>query len=173
MKLPKDFWQGWSIGKQSGDSILKLLNKHKPKKILDLGSGYSTVLFGLWAKENGAEVISLEQSQLFLGKTRKLLAEYDLDTKVNYAPLVDTEHGIFYNYDLPDNIDFVLIDGPAWSNNGRKAAFYEVYPHLSKDYVVWVDDAYRDLNRQARLQWQKDFPIKVIEDNYRSVIITP
>lgn len=173
MKLSKDFWQGWSIGKESGDSILKLLNKHKPKKILDLGSGYSTVLFGLWAKEHAAEVISLEQSQLYLAKTRKLLQQYGLDVQVTYAPLTETPYGLFYKYDFPDEIDFVLIDGPAWSNNGRGASFYAIQPHLSKNYVVYVDDAYREQDRQAREAWQQQFGFKITPNNTRSVIITP
>lgn len=171
--LDKEFWQGWSIGYQSAEEILKLLNKHKPKKILDLGSGYSTVMFALWAKDNDAEVISLEQSMAWLNKTKKLLAQKNISANVHYAPLVNTKHGLFYDYKLPDNIDFALIDGPAWTNNGRKATFHQVYPHLAKDFVVWVDDAFRDLNREAINEWVDTYGVTVKDqDNFRSAVIT-
>lgn len=171
MILPKEFWQGWSVGYPSAQKILELLEEHRPKKILDLGSGYSTVMLGLWAKENKAEVISLEQSQLYLNKTRQLLNKYDLDITVHYAPLTETPNGLFYEYDLPDDIDFAIIDGPAWTKDGRRATFHQIYPHLSKNFVVWVDDSHRDLDTIAREEWLSKYPVKVTFDNGRGVVL--
>lgn len=176
MKLSKDFWQGWSIGRESGEQVLELLNKHKPKKILDLGSGYSTVLFGLWAKENNAQVTSLEQSKKYYKDTRDLLEEYKIQDYVDLrcSQLANTPYGLFYDVEaLPDNIDFVMIDGPAWTQNGRKATFHKVYPYLAKDFIVWQDDAYRSLDKIGRQEWLDTYPIKISEQNSRAVLVTP
>jgi len=150
-------WDGWSIGKRSADILLNILNEHKPKKILDIGSGLSTVLFSEWAAENNAEVISLEHTKKYYESTKKLLNQ---KVDLRLCDLIETKHGFFYKTELPNDIDFVLIDGPPGSI-GRNATFYAVYPHLSKGYLAWLDDADRQGEREILKNWQADFPIQV------------
>ena len=54
--------------------LLSLLQSRKYKKLVDLGSGFSSFVFRLYAKSNpGVEVISVDDDALWLEKTRDYL----------------------------------------------------------------------------------------------------
>lgn len=169
-ELPWD--SGWAVGSETARRLSTLLNREKPKRILDIGSGLTTVLFAEWAKDNKARVISLEHDTRYFMQTCKLLHNYGLDVDIRLCELRRTKHGMFYDTTLPINIDFVLIDGPPGSI-GRQATLYSIYPYLSKNYTVWLDDAFRKDESNMLTQWQLDLDIEVIRDeNFaRGVII--
>jgi hypothetical protein len=165
--------EGWAVGTMTAELILKILNEKKPKTILDVGSGLSTVLFAEWAKENNAKVISLEHQERFYNETKELLDNYGLTADLRLVDLIKDEHGYFYDTELPDEIDFALIDGPPGSI-GRGATIYAIFPHFSDDFVAWLDDSHRDYEAAILAQWKKDLPIKISkrEGFYRGAMIT-
>ena len=160
--------KNWHIDQASYNELSRLLYINKPKQILELGSGQTSILFSEFINEFGGKFLSLEHSPIWYDHTRNILG---VKTGVVLAPLKETDNGFFYDYGLPDNIDFVLIDSPPLKF-GRNATFYKIYPHLSDDFTVWLDDANRPHEKECLQNWQRDLGIKVEKINGRGVVIT-
>ena len=134
--------------------MVNRLDELTPKLIFEFGSGTSTLFLANWAQENGARVISLDHLKQYADKTRNLCA--GLKVEVQHAPL---RNGM-YNFKIPNNIDFALIDGPpAYSPQGRVHVFPALWPHLSSNFEVWLDDANRKHEQKCLQQWSNKFPI--------------
>ena len=58
--------------------LIRLLEKHRPKRIIELGSGASTIWFNLYARKRGAHVTSLEQSRTWRTAVRRAVQSYGL-----------------------------------------------------------------------------------------------
>lgn len=160
--------ENWKIDDESYALIKKWLEENKPRRILELGSGRTSALFSNYARKNGAMFLSLEHLPYWFRHTKKF---YKVRSGVYFVPLKKTKHGTFYAYPLPRDIDFVLIDGLPESI-GRNAALYNIWPYLSKDFTIWLDDAHRDGEIKALENWQRDFKIKVTPASARGVWIT-
>lgn len=154
--------EGWAVGSKTAYKLIEYLDEFKPKKILDIGSGLTTVLFAEWSKNNDAEVISLEHQEKYYNATKKLLDEYGLEADLRLCELVKTKWGMFYETNIPKDLDFVLIDGPPGSI-GRGATLYNIYPNLSKDFTAWLDDCNRYEEQRILKQWIRDLDVKVLD----------
>ena len=129
--------------------------KHKPKKILECGSGVSTLLTALALKKaGGGELISLENDKKYLEITEKLLKEHGVNkyVKLKLAPLkrVETMGYDLLWYSIKEidklkNIDMVFVDGPPGfiQELSRLPALPILYSALSKGYVILLDDTNR------------------------------
>ncbi|MGB4106788.1 MAG: hypothetical protein WBK55_03220 [Alphaproteobacteria bacterium] len=80
--MKKDIFQPYKLW-----CLVKILEEHKPKKILEFGSGSSTVVFGDYARRNGAEVISVESDENWVEKAREFVAGND-NVKVIYSKAI-------------------------------------------------------------------------------------
>jgi predicted O-methyltransferase YrrM len=66
--------------------IFSLCKINQFKKVLDMGSGLSSFIFRLYAKENpGVNVFSIDDDAAWLEKTKGFLEHYRLDTKNMYT----------------------------------------------------------------------------------------
>lgn len=160
--------ENWKIDDESYKLIKKWLEEHKPKRILELGSGKTSALFSNYARKNGAMFMSLEHIPYWFRHTKKF---YKVRSGVYLVPLKKTKHGTFYAFALPRDIDFVLIDGLPESI-GRNAALYNIWKYLSKDFTAYLDDANRDGEVKALENWKRDFKVKVTPTTARGVWIT-
>lgn len=167
-----DWDSGWAVGSKTAHKLIDHLNNTKPKRILDIGSGLTTILFAEWANKNNAEVISLEHQHKYYIQTSNLLYKYNLQVDLRLCPLIKTKWGAFYKTDLPKEIDFVLIDGPPGSI-GRQGTLYNIFPNLSFNCTVWLDDCDRRQEKKILEQWQRDLKVTVsdIEGLSRGKII--
>ena len=126
--------------------------------ILECGSGLSTVLVGIVAKQQGNVFYSLEHSPDWAKRTQVCLNKYSIDTvQLIVTPLKD--YGEYYWYDtkvqeLPENISLVLCDGPPGDTKGGR---YGLLPcmqdKLSNDYIILLDDAERPEEHETALRW--------------------
>ncbi len=83
--------QGFEITGEEAAFLFHLVRRHRPKLILELGSGSSTVLFAAALRANGAgRVISVEHDALHARHTAQLLEQAGLSDRVELmlAPLV-------------------------------------------------------------------------------------
>ena len=123
----------------------RLLNQHQPMSILEIGSGGTTPVFAKYAKETGARVVSVDESQYWAGLTAKMVG------KLGYADVVDfvicpkriDADKMEARYEgMPSQIfDFVLIDGPALEQDGvsyKTAVCADIFD-LSPPKVIAVD----------------------------------
>lgn len=154
------------------DSLLllsDLILKQRPKKILELGSGTSTIWTGIFARTVGAKVISLEHLDKYLDQTAQMIADFDLADIVDLrlAPLneVDVEGSSTQWYDKQalrgiNDIDLLVVDGPPESSGPapRYPAFPILRERLSSGALIVIDDFHREQEAQMVETWKKDDP---------------
>jgi len=150
-------------------AVVHQIFEQRPKVVLELGSGLSTVVCAYAAERVGARVVSLDHEERFAEQTRRLLAHHGLSevATVLHAPLVDTEVNRvrvpWYSLDALDELDpdpagVLLIDGPPGAD--RKLARYpavpRLWPRLTDDAVVVLDDARRADEQEIVRRWTRE-----------------
>lgn len=151
----------YSIGQDAFDYILRMAVERKATRILELGSGWSTLR--LREELPGIAITSIESHTKYLENTRTLLNEHGVADVVDlrHCPLRPWWYGSrrFLTYDLDlgnEAYDFVLIDGPPyWTRMGREAVLYKIFGQLPVGAAVVLDDARRSHERRARRQWKR------------------
>ena len=155
----------------SPDVLLTLLEharKSNPATVLDLGSGMSTLVLAKSAP--GAKIISIDNSQEFADKTRKVLANHQItNVEVRVAPLVPHKSGVDW-YELSQltdvsNIDLLFIDGPPGSKNpmARHPAIAECISKLSPKAIIVIDDAAREGEKSMAIDFAAALPTHTLE----------
>jgi hypothetical protein len=158
-------WSSWSLDRKTAIELAAHLRHTQPANILECGSGYSTVVLAEYARDTGARVTTLEHDPLWMSQTRGILiaqglAEY-VDLRVaplHRVELPDQTLGYWYNTELPDGIDFALIDGPP-GKYGRHAAMHAIKPKLATTWEAWLDDANRPGEIEALGNWLTSYGI--------------
>ena len=136
----------------SADVLLTLVStskKIKPKVVVDLGSGISTLV--LAKSSPSAKVFSIDHLEEFAGKTRTLLLDHEItNVDLRVAPLCPHPAGGDW-YDVSafadiDQINLLFIDGPPGSkdNKARHPALAQCLSKLAPEAVIVIDDANRD-----------------------------
>ncbi|WP_137392266.1 hypothetical protein [Rhodoligotrophos defluvii] len=130
--------------------ILRIYRENAVKRVVELGAGQSTLL--LDALSNAlyeANIITIEHDRSWAEKMRTLVRH-----KVYCAPLkrfsdkIGTYTGYdFSSIDFPDQIDFLLIDGPISGPSELKFSRHgamEIIDRLdSEGFAIVIDDAER------------------------------
>ena len=163
----------WAISPDFAALLVRLIHDHQPKRIVEFGSGSSTLVCGYCLERLGAgEIISIDHDPEFAGKTRKDLARHDLarwaDVRVaerrSSTYLDDTGQPIeWYDTDvvdsLPGDIDLVIVDGPPGSTHAfaRYPALPALAQRLSANATLVLDDAARPGEQVTLARWQREF----------------
>jgi hypothetical protein len=149
--------------------------RESPRVIVECGSGLSTVIMGNYAKYSGARVVSLDHDRRFATQTAGLLSQHNLSEFVDLRTVDLAGSPPMYQTDLPDGIEFVLIDGPPEATGGREATLDALMPHMAPRWSGWLDDASRPLERAALKGWRDRHKIKASPTNlpHSPVVIRP
>lgn len=153
-KLPMPSTGGFAIDSQALAHLIALVEEREPKRILELGSGTSTIWLGYLAKRYGGKVVTLDHLEEYLNLTRTAVTRHDLVGQVEcrFAPLekVDVDGELYPWYSLHafeglNNIDLVVIDGPpaATGPKARYPALPNIVKLLAPNTTVILDDAHR------------------------------
>ena len=150
--------QGFELTGEEASFLYHLIRRQRPRLIMELGSGSSTVLLAAAVRANGiGRVISVEHAPEHADRTAQVLAQAELSewVQVVRAPLVeqrvDERKLQWYDVDallstLTEKIDFLLVDGPPgkMQSLSRYPALPVLLPHLSPQALVFVDDGGRE-----------------------------
>ena len=155
----------WSISDALAVELIRYLEWTRPRRILEIGSGLSTVVLGAYAVRHGASVVTLEHAWKFYRHTRQALAEFGMDdqVRIKLAPLRSRRFEQYgrkarwYDASLTGRFDFVFVDGPP-KEEGRNAVLFAIAEHLSPGWELWLDDAHRHHERNCMRHWQREFP---------------
>jgi predicted O-methyltransferase YrrM len=140
--------RGWAASPDFLLTLSSIVRKKKPKLVLELGSGLSTLVS---AKSGAKKIISLDHSIEFGEATREMLKEHKVTgAQIRINELLTYPGG--YKWYSPEaligikNIDLLVIDGPPSSTNpdARYPALEHLLPLLSKRATVILDDADRE-----------------------------
>lgn len=154
-RRPLPYFTRWSSSPALAARLLSIVREKRPKNIVELGSGVSTVVMALAAREAGAGiVISLDHDPVYANKTRNELTEQGLSewAIVRDAPLVSvaTPRGNVPWYDPAaleglSDIDLLIIDGPPRKTHtdARLPAFEILREKLAPGAIVVLDDTAR------------------------------
>lgn len=161
----------WSIAPEFAWWLYQHVVAERPEKIIELGSGTSTLVIAAALKRLGAgRFLSFEHDHVYLEKTRALLQACDLQDHVEllYAPLekleFDDQSYRWYDlpYDLIDHmvghkqLDLLLIDGPpaATNRHARYPAMVRLRDYCSESALVLLDDADRAEEQEILARWE-------------------
>jgi len=117
--------------------------------ILECGSGLSTILMGIVAKQKGVKLVSLENSKKWMKRTGWYLKHFNIsNASIMYSPIVDRGDYEWYKIDensLPDKVSLVILDGPPGEIKGGRTGFFpECSNIIKKDTIILVDDVERE-----------------------------
>ena len=158
-----------NLGSWKADTgLLTLVVDHilsaNPKTIVEFGTGASTLIVAR-AQEmaGGGAFISFEQHPEFVQATRDWLAAYGLEADLRAVPLRPSPGGwpgLWYDHgELPDRIDFMLIDGPPWTLHPfTRGAAGTLFGRIAPGGVVMLDDAARPGERVIARRWRRQWP---------------
>jgi predicted O-methyltransferase YrrM len=165
------YWTEHSITPETLTQIQQLIAALGVRRVLELGSGLSTLLLAHAFRRAGeGAVLSLDDDARWAAQTTATLKREGLSgfAEVHVAPLRDVTAGgrTAPWYDLSGvgagaRFDLVIVDGPpAWKGDrvARLPALYELRKHLGENGVLVLDDAGRGGEAEIARQWQRDFP---------------
>ena len=144
--------------------LLHLVRTRKPRLVVELGSGTSTVWMAYLMQQIGGKLISLDHDHGYAEKTRAALAQHGLTevAEVRDAPLrpvvLDGRTFPWYDVDaLADlhGIDLLVIDGPPEKTgpDARYPAMRVLEKQLADAATILFDDAHREAERAALEKW--------------------
>ena len=174
---------GWKITPDFACLLLDLVDELRPRRVLELGSGTSTLLLAQALGALGGRLASLEQDAGHVELTRRMLAEAGLGggVQVEHAPLRSgsearegdppwyaAEALARFHGETGPPWNLVVVDGPSTEGraDARMPALPRLLPLLAPDAVVVLDDAFRPGERAVVAAWRglgllQDF---VVED---------
>lgn len=169
VKLPMPSTGSWAIDSQALAHLIALVEERKPQRILELGSGTSTIWLGYLCRSFGGTVVTVDHLEEYLHKTRIAIDRHQLDDVIDsrLAPLeqVELSDGTYDWYapaSLADlsNVDMVVIDGPpaATGPQARYPALPKLVELLSPNVTVVLDDAHRSDEAKIVEAWLDGFP---------------
>lgn len=163
----------WSLSPDMLLHIVRHIETHKPKTIVECGAGASTVVIAtaLRALHQDGRLISLEDDPYYASEVAQQLKRRGLDeyATVLSSPLKPRRYNGFsdafhwYSFDpreLPDAIDLLVVDGP-WGMVNRLARYPagpELIPKLSPNAHIFLDDANREDEGRLPELWQQIRP---------------
>lgn len=170
---PMPFGGGWALTADAGAVLVREVALRRPRTVVELGSGVSTLLIGRMLKEAGAgKLYSLDHDAAWAERTRAHVRANGLEGHVVVldAPLARQRFdGDEYDwYQLPDevralqSIDLLVIDGPPQNLSPSGIPRYPALPafgaQMSPDGLIYVDDAKRPQEQRMIEKWLQQDP---------------
>ncbi len=144
--------------------LLHLIRTRRPRLVLELGSGTSSIWIAYALEQTGGKLVSLDHDPGYADRTRAALAAHGLSgvAEVRDAPLrpvvLDGRSFPWYDVDaLADlrGVDMLLIDGPPEKTgpDARYPAMRVLEDRLADAATVVFDDAHRHDEQLALQRW--------------------
>lgn len=119
-------------------AVIRLLERHRPRFVVELGAGQSTGWFAAYAAKSGARVLSFDQNAEWLGDT--LAAARQLGpVKGIVSAKIEHAAGARYTGEIPLEADFVFIDGPWAAKHVPCIDILNLFARGGRPKVICVD----------------------------------
>lgn len=176
LRYPLPPMRGWAISPDFTKLVIASVQEQKPKLVVEMGSGVSTLVIGYCLQALGqGKVASLEHDEIYSGVSKNQVLNHSLQdvATVIYAPLKDmtirNETWLWYDprflQDLEQKIDMLVIDGPPGDLQklSRYPALPLLFEALSDDVVVLMDDSDRQDEQEIINRWKQEFSFLSVE----------
>lgn len=169
IRAPLPPMRGWTVSPDFANTLISQILENRPKIILELGSGLSTLVSAYCLEEIGqGKIISIDHEKEYATKTLEALSTHKLRefVEIRYAPLtkisLDKEEWHWYDMSAFTEIqcvDLLVIDGPPadFGSMVRYPALPLLDHLLSDNAVILVDDANRVGESKMVEKWLKQF----------------
>lgn len=159
----------WAATPDFAAVVVDLIESNKPKRILEMGSGASTIISAYTLERLGeGHVYSLDHDAKYAQETTQSIEKHGLTKHATVIPAplkthqVNGESATWYDTsNLPDEpIDMVVVDGPPATGApyARHPALPILHSHLSPKAIVILDDSIRESEQWTVDSWLKQFP---------------
>ena len=146
--------------------IVDLIFEHRPKTVVELGAGASTLIAAraIGREGYGGRLVSYDQHADFVAATSAWLLDNEAVAEIRHAPIASpTGRWADLWYDLggvPDTIDLLLIDGPPWAIDAQVRGKAQcLFDRMAPGGIAVLDDAARPGERLVIKQWKRDWPM--------------
>jgi predicted O-methyltransferase YrrM len=169
-----EFHDSYAFSAQGLAYLLANVERARPRSILELGSGRTTVLWALYAEacqlagQTPPRITSVDQDPAWCDAVGAALARLGVRDRVdlNHVPmLLDNADPSRHGYAFADGwlagkaaavpFDVVLIDGPS-HRQGRAGTLPAVLPYTRPGALIYLDDARRPAEAATCRQWMID-----------------
>ena len=168
--------RSWAASPDLLRTLVNHIFEQKPERVLELGSGVSTLVMAHVLNRTGGHVTALEQDAEYAQKTRDTIRLHGLEetATVVHAPLrsfdIAGEEWLWYDWNgLNDAtmFDLLFVDGP--SGNVQSLARYPGLPLLNDQLddgcTIVLDDAHREEEQKVAKRWLTENPLLVREEH--------
>jgi predicted O-methyltransferase YrrM len=179
----------WALSWDAAVILARETGLARPEVVVELGSGGSSVLVGRSLRQAGrGHLYSLDHDPAFAALTRQHVEAHGLEAWVTVldAPLVECviRGERFRWYDVPaavqqlERIDLLIVDGPPQATDRTGLPRYPALPsfqdRLTAGAIVFVDDAYRDAERQMLDRWireEEGWTVRVLKTSRGTALV--
>ncbi|MFO0892543.1 MAG: class I SAM-dependent methyltransferase [Isosphaeraceae bacterium] len=174
LRLPEP--NAWNLTASARLVISALIERHRPRNLIELGGGVSTIILADYARRTrfadgtSPRICSVDHDREWLAQTTADLKDRGLldGVELIHAPVEHMKIGgeDFATYALPESFhenhapgsfDFCLIDGPPEILCGRAGTLPLVAPYLASGALVLLDDAFRAGEQECLRRWHERF----------------
>ena len=159
------------------------IKEHKISRILEFGSGLSTLLNVKTLHEDlrltDYTYVSVDDSEKYLQITKDLVDKsYPnhciqfvkapiTQVKLNNTSFLSYSNKAVYPIIKPSKFDLVLIDEPMGHKYGREFPLYMALPGIEEDTLILLDDSKREYEQNNLNSWRHFFgdDIQIVEKN--------
>ncbi len=142
------------------------------KRIVELGSGISTIVIGRLLAERGGKIVAVEHNQEWARLVRAQVERERISHAVEVVVSSLEPHSRswagapWYSREsvalLPGGVNLLLVDGPPGYGEGmthsRYPAMSALADRLARDALVILDDADREPEREIVARWSEEHP---------------
>lgn len=159
---------GFAMDARAMLHLATLVEEHKPRRILELGGGSSTVWLGYLTRDFDTEIVSIDHLEDYRNTTSEYVDRHGFSERVDcrLGPLEKQTVGDeTYSWYTPHvfndvtDIDILLIDGPprATGRLARYPALPKLHHCLRPDGLVLLDDMQRKEEQNILEIWLSQF----------------
>lgn len=171
-RLPVDL-SGWAADPSLTNEVIRTLVSDGARRIVECGSGWTTVLIARCLAEIGAgHIVAFEHLKQYAERSRRLLSCYDCSeyATVVHAPVTDRKldggtrpwYGMEANEAVTEPIDLLLVDGPPadLAEESRYPALPLLKDRLASDAVIILDDGRRKAETNIAHAWGRQLEVE-------------
>jgi len=112
--------------------IKTICQKYKIKKVLELGTGSSSVVF----ESLNLNCLHVDENKLWWKKVSKMIGDKDLDSLIKKK--IIENNLVYYNLNILDEFDLIYIDGPSLPKKGKPICYdiFKINQNLLPKYIM-------------------------------------